>query len=142
MFANQLRFTDALVQMTDQAAQPWWCGDILAHVSGFQEAIQHLTNANFQILSYITAAILLSILLSDPGDPASWNNFVLGIKIDLTTTTLLSVISGILEEKQWLTEDNQATSHKHETAYAALEHKAHAQGKMFCMNCTHEGHWS
>ena len=82
------------------------------------------------------------MLLSDPRDPASWNNFVSGIKIDLTTTTLSSVISGILEEKRWLTEDDQATSHKHETAYAALEHKARAQGKKFCTNCACEGHWS
>ena len=117
-------------------------GDILVHVSGFQEAIRHLANANFQILSYIAAAILLSTLLSDPGDPASWNNFVSGIKIDLTNTTLSSVISGILEEKWWLTEDDKATSHKHETAYVALEHKAHAQGKKFCTNCAREGHWS
>ena len=117
-------------------------GDVLAHVSGFQEAIQHLTNANFQIPSYIAAAILLSMLLSDPRDPTSWNDFVLAIKIDLTTTTLLSVISGILKEKRRLTEDDQATSHKHETAYTALEHKAHAQGKKLCMNCTCEGHWS
>ena len=117
-------------------------GNILAHMSGFQEAIRHLANANFQILSYIAAAILLSTLLSDPGGPTSWNNFVSGIKIDLTTTALSSVISGILEEKQQLTEDDQATSHKHETAYVALKHKAHAQGKKFCMNCMCEGHWS
>ena len=74
-------------------------GDISAHVSGFQEAIHHLANANFQIPSYIAAAILLSTLPSDPNDPASWNNHVSGIKINKNITTLSSTIAGILKEK-------------------------------------------
>ena len=74
-------------------------GDVSVHISNFQEAIHHLANANFQIPSYIATAILLSTLLSNPGDPSSWNNHVSGVKIDKLTTTLSSVIAGILEEK-------------------------------------------
>jgi len=42
-------------------------GDISAHVTGFQEAIRYLANAEFEIPGYIAAAILLSTLPSDPG---------------------------------------------------------------------------
>ena len=114
----------------------------MAHVSGFQEAIRHLANADFQIPSYIAATILLSTLPSDPNDPTSWNNHVSGIKIDKNVTTLSSVIARILEEKCHLTEDNQAASQKQETAFAALEHKAHTSRKKFCTNCMRDGHWS
>ena len=110
-------------------------GDVLAHVSGFQEAICHLANADFQIPSYIAAAILLSTLPSNPNEPTSWNNHVSGVKIDRNVTTLSSVIAGILEEKHRLTKDDQATTHKQESIFAALEHKAHASGNKFCMNC-------
>ena len=110
-------------------------GDVLAHVSSFQEAICHLANANFQIPLYIAATILLSTLLSDPNDPASWNNHVSGIKIDKNITTLSSVMAGILDEKSRLTEDDQAALQKQETAFAVLEHKAHASGMKFCTNC-------
>ena len=65
----------------------------------FQEAIRYLANAEFNIPGYIAAAILLSTLPSDPGDPHSWNQHVAGIKIDKNTTNLSSVINGILEEK-------------------------------------------
>ena len=56
-------------------------GDVLAPISGFQEAIHHLANTNFQIPSYIATAILFSTLPSDPNNPASWNNYVLGVKM-------------------------------------------------------------
>lgn len=87
--------------------------DISVHISSFQEAIHHLTNADFQIPSYIAVTILLSTLPSDLNDPASWNNHISGVKIDKLTTTLSSVITGILEEKCWLTKDEQATLQKH-----------------------------
>jgi hypothetical protein len=74
-------------------------GDISAHVTGFQKAIRYLANAEFEIPGYIAAAILLSTLPSDPRDPHSWNQHVAGIKINKKSTTLLSVINGILEEK-------------------------------------------
>ena len=73
-------------------------GNVSAHVSGFQEAICHLANADFQIPLYIGAAILLSALPSDPHDSVSWNNNVSGVKIDKLTITLSSVIAGILKK--------------------------------------------
>src|ERR1700683_3758393 len=73
--------------------------NISLHVTGFQEAIHYLANAEFNIPGYIAAAILLSTLPSDPADSHSWNQDVAGIKIDTKTTTLSSVINGILEEK-------------------------------------------
>jgi hypothetical protein len=42
--------------------------DVSAHVTGFQEAIRYLANAEFEIPGYIAAAILLSTLPSDPQD--------------------------------------------------------------------------
>ena len=66
----------------------------------------------------------------------------MSIKIDKNVTTLSSVIARILEEKCHLTEDDQAASQKQETAFAALEHKAHTSRKKFCMNCMRDGHWS
>jgi hypothetical protein len=66
-------------------------GDVSTHIMGFQEAIRYLANAEFNIPSYIAAAILLSTLPSDPRDPHSWNQHVAGIKIDKNTTTLSSV---------------------------------------------------
>jgi gag-polypeptide of LTR copia-type len=74
-------------------------GDISTYVTGFQEAIRYLANAEFNIPGYIAAAILLLTLPSNPGDPHSWNQHVAGVKIDKSTTTLLSVVYGILEEK-------------------------------------------
>src|ERR1700759_4582589 len=74
-------------------------GDVSTHVTAFQEAIRHLANAEFDIPGYIAAAILLSTLPSDPQDPHSRNNHVAGVKIDKSTTTLSSVINGILKEK-------------------------------------------
>jgi hypothetical protein len=74
-------------------------GDISAHVTGFQEAICYLMNTEFEIPGYIAAAILLSTLPSNPGDPHSWNQHVAGVKINKKSTTLSSVINGILEEK-------------------------------------------
>ena len=67
---------------------------------GFQEAIHYLANTEFNIPGYIAAAILLSTLPSDPGDPHSWNQHVAGVKINKDTTTLSSVVNGILEEKR------------------------------------------
>ena len=46
-------------------------GDISAHVTGFQEAICYLVNAEFKISGYILATILLSALPSNPKDPHS-----------------------------------------------------------------------
>jgi hypothetical protein len=63
-------------------------GDVSTHVTGCQEAIRYLANAKFNIPGHITAAILLSTLPSDPGDPHSWNQHVAGVKIDKNTTTL------------------------------------------------------
>ena len=74
-------------------------GNISAHVTGFQKAICYLANAEFNIPGYITAAILLSTPSSDPTDPYSWNQHVTGFKINKNTTTLSSVINGILKEK-------------------------------------------
>ena len=73
--------------------------DVSAHVTGFQEAIRYLANTEFEIPSYIAAAILLSTLPSDPQDPQSWNSHVASVKIDKRTTTLSSVVNSILEEK-------------------------------------------
>lgn len=75
-------------------------GNISAHVTSFQEAICYLANAEFEIPGYIAAAILLSTLPSNPGDPHSWNQHVASVKIDKSTTTLSSVINSILEEKR------------------------------------------
>jgi hypothetical protein len=47
--------------------------NISTHVTSFQKAICYLVNAEFEIPGYITAAILLSTLPSDPRDPHSWN---------------------------------------------------------------------
>lgn len=78
--------------------------NVTAHCTNFQEAICYLANAEFEILSYIVAAILLSTLPSGPSGPQSWNNHVTGVKIEKTTTTLPSVINGILKEKCRLTD--------------------------------------
>src|ERR1700728_1356599 len=115
-------------------------GDISAHVTGFQEAIRYLANAEFNIPGYIAAAILLSTLPSDPGDPHSWNQHVTGIKINKDTTTLSSVINSILEEKRRLTEDNSTDAQKQESALATLEQTARNCGKPFCRNHMCEGH--
>lgn len=117
-------------------------GDVSAHVTGFQEAIRYLANAEFEIPGYVAAAILLSTLPSDPQDPQSWNTHVAGVKIDKNSTTVSSVINGILEEKRRLTEDDKSDSQKQETALAALESSARARGKLFCQNpnCKREGH--
>lgn len=115
-------------------------GDVSAHVTGFQEAIRYLANAEFQIPSYIAAAILLSTLPSDPQDPQSWNQHVAGVKIDKKATTLSSVVNGILEEKRRLTEDDKSDAQKTENALTALEHAANKRGKLFCRNCKREGH--
>jgi hypothetical protein len=96
-------------------------GDISAHVTGFQEAIRYLANAEFNIPGYIAAAILLSTLPSNPGDPHSWNQHVAGVKIDKNTTTLSSVVNGILEEKQRLTEDDKTDAQKQEQALATTD---------------------
>jgi hypothetical protein len=69
------------------------------HVTGFQEAIHYLANAEFNIPGYIATTILLSTLPSNPGDPHSWNQLVAGVKINKSTTTLSSVDNGILKEK-------------------------------------------
>src|SRR5882762_7004511 len=115
-------------------------GDISAHVTGFQEAIRYLANAEFEIPGYIAAAILLSTLPSDPGDPHSWNQHVTGIKINKKSTTLSSVINGILEEKRRLTEDDKTDAQKQESALTTLEQAAHKRGKPFCCNHMREGH--
>ena len=79
-----------------------------------------LANTEFEIPGYIAAAILLSTLPSNPGDPHSWNQHVTSVKIDKTTTTLSSVINGILEEEHHLTEDC-TNAQKQESALATLE---------------------
>src|ERR1700728_1375885 len=90
--------------------------DISTHVTGFQEAIRYLVNAKFNIPGYIAAAILLSTLPSNPRDPHSWNQHVAGIKINKDTTTLSSVINGILEEKRRLTKDDKTDAQKQASA--------------------------
>src|ERR1700728_3061425 len=115
-------------------------GDISLHVTVFQEAIRYLVNAEFNIPGYIAAAILLSTLPSDPGDPHSWNQHVAGVKINKDTTTLSSVVNGILEEKRRLTEDNSTDAQKQESALATLEQTARNRGKPFCRNHMREGH--
>src|ERR1700722_4882615 len=115
-------------------------GDVSTHVMGFQEAIRYLANAEFNIPGYITAAILLSTLPSDPADPHSWNQHVAGVKIDKNTTTLSSVVNGILEEKRCLTEDDKTDAQKQEQALATLEQAARNRGKPYCHNHKREGH--
>src|SRR6202050_5045559 len=114
--------------------------NVSAHVMGFQEAIRYLANAEFNIPGYIAAAILLSTLPSDPGDPHSWNQHVAGVKIDKDTTTLSSVVNGILEEKQRLTEDDKTDAQKQESALAALQQNTHKHSVLFCCNHQMEGH--
>jgi hypothetical protein len=80
-----------------------------------------------------------STLPSDPEDPHSWNQHVASVKIDKSTTTLLSVINGILEEKHHLTEDS-TNAQKQELALATLEQGDCNHGKPFCRNHMHEGH--
>ena len=108
--------------------------NVSTHVTSFQEAIHYLANTEFEIPGYIAAAILLSTLPSDPQDPASWNNHVAGMKIDKSTTTLSSVINGILKEKRHLTEDDKTNAQKQEQALATLEQAAHSHGKPYCRN--------
>ena len=96
-------------------------GDVPTHITSFQEAVCHLANAKFKILNYVTAAILLSTLPSDPNEPSNWNNFISGIKIDKVTMTLSSIISAILEVKCQLNKDEHTDLHKKETALATLE---------------------
>ena len=115
-------------------------GDVSTHVTGFQEAICYLANAEFNIPGYIAAAILLSTLPSDPRDPHSWNQHIIGVKIDKNTTTLSSVVNGILEEKRRLKEDNKTNAQKQESALATLEQAAHNCGKPYCRNHRMEGH--
>src|ERR1700720_671788 len=115
-------------------------GDVSTHVTGFQEAIRYLANAEFNIPGYIAAAILLSTLPSNPGDPHFWNQHVAGVKIDKSTTTLSSVINGILEEKRCLTEDDKTNAQKQEQALATLKQAARNCGKPYCCNHKHEGH--
>ena len=117
-------------------------GDVLAHVSGFQEAIHHLTNSDFQIPSYIATAILLSVLPSDPNNSVSWNNHASGVKFDKSFTTLSSVIARILEETCHLTKDNWAALQKQQSMFTALEHKACTSKKKFCRNCMWDSHCS
>ena len=113
--------------------------DVSAHVTNFQEAIQYLANAEFEIPSYIAVAILLSTLPSDPQDPQSWNNHVASVKIDKSTTTLSSVINGILEEKRRLTEDDKTSSHK-EDALTTLDHANKSRSKKYCHFHKSNGH--
>ena len=115
-------------------------GNIPTHIISFQEAVCYLANAEFEIPNYITAAILLSTLPSDPNKPSNWNNFISGIKIDKVMMTLSSVISAILEEKHWVTEDKHTDLHKKETALTMLESDAHAHGRLFCQNCWQKDH--
>jgi hypothetical protein len=115
-------------------------GNVFLHVTSFQEAIRYLMNAEFNIPGYITAAILLSTLPSDPADPHSWNPHVAGIKINRNTTTLSSVVNDILKEKQQLTEDDKTDTQKQESALATLEQNALKCGIRFCCNHQMEGH--
>jgi hypothetical protein len=115
-------------------------GDVSTHVTDFQEANRYLANAEFNIPGYISAAILLSTLPSDPGDPHSWNQHVAGVKIDKNTTTLSSVVNGILDEKGRLAEDDRTDAQKQESALATLEQAAHNRGKPYCRNHKMEGH--
>src|ERR1700683_951646 len=115
-------------------------GDVSAHIMGFQQAIRYLTNAEFNIPGYIAAAILLSTLPSDPGDPHSWNQHIAGVKIDKDTTTLSSVVNGILEEKRRLTEDDKTDAQKQESALATLQQNACKCSILFCHNHQMEGH--
>jgi hypothetical protein len=107
-------------------------------LNDYQEAIRYLPNANFSIPEPISAAILLSTLLSDPKDPESWDYFIKGVKIDQTTTTLSSVINQILEEK--CRQSPTTDSAQSEAALAAKERTARATGTKFCRNCKHDGH--
>jgi hypothetical protein len=91
-------------------------------------------NTEFEIPCYIAAAILLSTLPSDPGDPHSWNQHVAGIKINKKSTT------HILKEKQRLTKDDKTDGQKQESALTTLEQATHKCGKPFCSNHMHEGH--
>src|ERR1700677_3299154 len=107
---------------------------------GFQEAICYLANAEFNIPGYIAAAILLSTLPSDPRDPHSWNQHIASVKIDKDTTTLSSVVKGILEEKRRLTEDDKTDAQKQESALATFQQNTHKHGVLFCRNYQMEGH--
>jgi hypothetical protein len=92
MFASKYSQTGSgliMVQATDQATLLWW-----------QYLHMLLASRKLSTTGYIAAAILLSTLPSDPGDPHFWNQHVAGIKINKKSTTLSSVINGILEEKQ------------------------------------------
>src|ERR1700683_2614754 len=115
-------------------------GNVSTHVMGFQEAIHYLANTKFNIPGHIAAAILLSTLPSDPRDPHSWNQHVTGVKINKDTTTLSSVVNGILEEKRRLTEDDKTDAQKQESALSTHQQNACKHSVLFCHNHQMEGH--
>jgi len=95
-------------------------------------------NANFSIPEPVTAAILLSTLPSNPKDLESWDYFIKGVKIDQTTTTLLSIINQILKEK--CCQSPATDTSQPESALAAREQAACVSSMKFCENCKRNGH--
>lgn len=113
-------------------------GSVSDHIARFQKAVCYLANVGFVLPESTAAAILLSTLPSDTGDPESWGHFIKGIKLS-KTTTLSTVVTQILEEKRWraaMTSILRST----ETTLTALERDTRAAGKKWCRNCKCDGH--
>ncbi len=67
--------------------------DISEHIMHFQEALQHLTVAGWDIPEHIAACILLSTLSHDSNEADSWDGTVRQIKIDKDSTSIAAALA-------------------------------------------------
>ncbi len=111
--------------------------DISEHIMHFQEALQHLMVAGWDIPEHIAACILLSTLPHDPNEADSWNGIVRQIKIDKDSTTS-STINVLLDEKCHHAATNINDQQRQESAMAVLDCNAKSCGKLYCHNCCKE----
>ncbi len=103
----------------------------------FQEALQHLTVAEWDIPEHIATCILLSTLLYDPNEADSWDGMVRQIKIDKDSTTFFT-INILLDEKHCHAAANVNDQQRQESAMTVLDCNAKSNGKLYCHNCHKE----
>jgi hypothetical protein len=114
-------------------------GDVRQHVQDFEDATTQLACTGFEIPSYISSAILLSTLPSEPSDPASYYQFTNGVHID-KNTTLTSTVNRLLEHTRANTPSASTTSASPDSSFTTAERTLAAHGVRFCVNCQKTGH--
>uniref|UniRef100_A0A0W0GCT5 Reverse transcriptase Ty1/copia-type domain-containing protein n=1 Tax=Moniliophthora roreri TaxID=221103 RepID=A0A0W0GCT5_MONRR len=113
--------------------------DVEEHLKSFQECFSTLKKLDFNVSSYLEAALLLATLSANLKDLQSWYSFICAQLVNKETK-----LSDIVFSMGKATHADAAIAPQSgsavESALATLERDAREKGRYWCMNCRKDSH--